>query len=141
MTTLLRTLKYTPALFMGLLIVAWGFSLFRQTILVVGNSFGSLGAAQFVIVIDTMSGLRPTQVAFRPLKPNLKVLDLTIGTELRFGSGLSADCIVHLPIVVLLTLLLPLGLGSFTKYRFRLWHYFAYMTLIALELMYYCRPN
>lgn len=38
---------------------------------------------------------------------------------------------------MILTAILPIALGSFHSFRFRLWHYFAYTTLVAAELAYY----
>lgn len=44
-----------------------------------------------------------------------------------------------LPIPALLTVLLPFAIGPFIAFRFRLWHYLVYTTLVAVELAYYLR--
>lgn len=43
----------------------------------------------------------------------------------------------HIPLVWFATLLLPIVVGLFTGFRFRLWHYLAFSALLLLELMYY----
>jgi hypothetical protein len=40
------------------------------------------------------------------------------------------------PIPLLITMLLPLAIGPFNSFRFRLWHYFAYTALVAIQLAY-----
>jgi hypothetical protein len=46
---------------------------------------------------------------------------------------------VFVPIPLLITALLPLAIGPFISFRFRLWHYLAYTALVAVELAYYLR--
>jgi hypothetical protein len=44
-----------------------------------------------------------------------------------------------LPIPVMLTLVIPLSVAPFTRFRFPLWSYFAWTALLAAELAYYLR--
>jgi hypothetical protein len=46
---------------------------------------------------------------------------------------------IAVPLISLMTAILPLALGNFTGFRFRLWHYLAYTALVAVELAYYLR--
>jgi hypothetical protein len=46
---------------------------------------------------------------------------------------------VGVPIIVAVTAMLPLAIGPFLSFRFRLWHYLAYTALVAVELAYYLR--
>jgi hypothetical protein len=43
------------------------------------------------------------------------------------------------PIPLVLTALLPLGIGLLTRFRFPLWSYFVWTALVAAELGYYLR--
>lgn len=44
---------------------------------------------------------------------------------------------IHLPIPLVLTALLPLAIGPFIRYRFPLWSWLAFLTLICCELAFY----
>jgi hypothetical protein len=44
-----------------------------------------------------------------------------------------------LPIPMLLSLLLPVACGAFTRFRFPLWSYFAWTALVAAEVAFYLR--
>jgi hypothetical protein len=44
---------------------------------------------------------------------------------------------IHLPIPMLLTVLLPLAIGPFVRYRFPLWSWLAFITLICCEFAFY----
>jgi hypothetical protein len=46
---------------------------------------------------------------------------------------------IQCPIAPSITLLLPLSIGPFIRFRFPLWSWFAFTTLIAVELAYYLR--
>jgi len=46
---------------------------------------------------------------------------------------------VVVPVPFLITILLPLAIGPFISFRFRLWHYLAYTALVAVQLAYYSR--
>jgi hypothetical protein len=43
------------------------------------------------------------------------------------------------PIPMLITALLPLAIGPFTRFRFRLWHYLTFTALVSVQLVYYLR--
>lgn len=43
----------------------------------------------------------------------------------------------HLPIPIILTSLIPLVIGSFTGFRFRLWQWSVYVAIFAAEFAYY----
>jgi hypothetical protein len=50
------------------------------------------------------------------------------------------SCIqIRLPFACVGTALLPLAIGPFLSFRFRIWHYLAYTALVAVELAYYLR--
>jgi hypothetical protein len=56
------------------------------------------------------------------------------------GSEFYADReggVLRLPIGVLITALLPLAVGAFTGFRFRLWQWLAFTALVAAVLTYY----
>lgn len=44
-----------------------------------------------------------------------------------------------LPIPMLLTVLLPIAVGALIRFRFPLWSYFAWTTLVAAEVAFYLR--
>ena len=44
-----------------------------------------------------------------------------------------------MPFLLLMSLVLPLAIGPFIAFRFRLWHYLAYTATVAVELAYYLR--
>jgi predicted DNA repair protein MutK len=55
--------------------------------------------------------------------------------RLNFGGSWA----VVVPFALLITALFPLAIGPFLSFRFRLWHYLAYTSMIAVELAYYLR--
>ena len=44
-----------------------------------------------------------------------------------------------IPLPWLMTPVLPLAIGPFLSFLFRVWHYLAYRSLVAVELAYYLR--
>ena len=46
---------------------------------------------------------------------------------------------IQSPSLCLMTLVLPLAVGPLTAFRFRLWHYLAYTTVVSLQLAYFLR--
>jgi hypothetical protein len=46
---------------------------------------------------------------------------------------------LRLPIPMLLTVLLPIAAGALIRFRFPLWSYFAWTTLVAAEVAFYLR--
>jgi hypothetical protein len=133
MPTLRRILKYTPAVVMGLLVVAWVVSPF------VGFALGRNGANRFVLEVSggdvwfypwsTNHVIGGTNYMwFTPPHPTYSA---------RFQSP--TWFIIGFPLPFLLTLMVPISIGSFTCFRFRLWHYLAYTALVAVELAFYLR--
>jgi hypothetical protein len=113
MPTLRRILKYAPAVVMGLLVVVWVVSLgLAPRIWVPIQRWGSAIA------------LEEGSLAFY----YLVVLD---------SSYMYERALIPLPWVM--TPMLPLAIGPFISFRFRLWHYLAFTTLVAVELAYYLR--
>ena len=46
---------------------------------------------------------------------------------------------LQVPIVFLITAMIPIVVGSLSRFRFRLWHYFAFTAIVAVELAYFLR--
>jgi hypothetical protein len=144
MPTLRRILKYTPAVVMGLLIVAWGVSLcvrvgFALDIASAHVSCG-VGHATLSFGAHELDPGQPPEWAAYPAVPSL-------GARYVLGSAILHTSLpgrqwlygLNLPIPLLITATLPLAIGPFLSFRFRLWHYLAYTALVALELAYYLR--
>ena len=75
------------------------------------------------------------------IDPELAALDQSsLSARLRFSSLSSGHWSVEVPIVLLITALVPLVYGMFSSFRFRLWQYFAFTALVALELVIFLRP-
>lgn len=49
------------------------------------------------------------------------------------------DCIIEVPIILLMTAMIPIVYGSFSKFRFRLWQFFAFTTVVAVEFAWFLR--
>lgn len=47
---------------------------------------------------------------------------------------------LSLPIALLITAVLPFAYASFYGFRFRLWHYFLFTAIVAVQLTIYLRP-
>jgi hypothetical protein len=43
------------------------------------------------------------------------------------------DCGIEVPIILLMTGMIPIVYGSFSKFQFRLWHFFAFTAVTAIE--------
>jgi len=139
MPTLRRIVKYTPALVLGLLVAAWmvlAFSSvgYKARHFIIGGQSSCIGAVfttdEQVIVGKPGWHFGISIFRIRNLIGSLE------GSVDRFHGG---NLLVtgHLPIPALVTLWLPVAIGPFLSFRFRLWHYFAYTALVALELAYY----
>ena len=46
---------------------------------------------------------------------------------------------LEMPIILLITAMIPVVVGSLFRFRFQLWQYFAFTALIALELAHFLR--
>lgn len=129
-----RILKYAPAVVMGLLVVAWvltqaGWMQFCSGKFVIALQHGSItGYWQESDRVTFFADFR-REWWFKGAP--------TLG-HLRSASPLGSTG-SWFPIPLLCTILLPLAVGPFISFRFRLWQYFAYTGLVAVELAYYMR--
>jgi hypothetical protein len=134
MPTLRRILKYTPAVVLGLLVLAWvltqgGWMQFSSPKCVIALQHGSVTG--YWQESDKVS-------VFWDFRNKWWLNDTPKLGHLRSASPLGAAG--HwFPILLLATLILPLAIGPFIAFRFRLWHLLAYTALVALELAYYLR--
>jgi hypothetical protein len=115
MPTLRRILKYTPAVVMGLLVVAWVVSLSDSLIAQIHGCRVGFVSGSFVF------SWHGGPVAWHDGSGSVGILDY--------------KCL-FIPVPILLTSLLPLAIGPFLSFRFRLWHYFAYVVLVAVVIAY-----
>ena len=142
MPTLRRILKYTPAVVCGVLVLAWIASAFGSLTCTLQRGriegsiwffWGNIGVAVCDTPLTDQTGVRFLAVPASTLHL-LGFIDFT--TELSLGDWYYGG---RLPILLVLTGLLPLAIGPFLSFRFRLWHYLAYTALVAVELAYYLR--
>ncbi|HMC09834.1 MAG TPA: hypothetical protein VKH44_01035 [Pirellulaceae bacterium] len=49
------------------------------------------------------------------------------------------DCGIEVPIIPLITAMTPRAYGSFSKCRFRLWQFFAFTAVVAVEFTFFLR--
>jgi hypothetical protein len=133
MSTFRRILKYTPAVVLGLLVVAWVVSWFgipRVTI--------EIGGSLYCLELELGS------LAARPSDSNVGFYWSPYGGVFpdpgsAWFSADEGEYRLGLPIPLINALALALAIGPFISFRFRLWHYLAYTALVALELAYYLR--
>jgi len=134
MPTVRRILKYTPAVALGLLVVAWvltqgGWMQFVSGKFVIALQHGSITG--YWQESDRITFFWETRMEWwfhdAPKLGHLK-------TASPHGSTGS-----WFPIPLLCTIILPFAIGPFISFRFCLWHYFAYIALVAVELAYYLR--
>jgi hypothetical protein len=137
----LAMMKYLPAVLCGLLVVAWVVSHVLR-INLAREENARIGVDLRPGRLDLWWGDCP---AFTGV--SLESYDEYGRTEAGNLLGeLSYFCIperpwevVYIPIPLLLSLLFPLALGPFVRFRFPLWSYFAWTALLAAELAYYLR--
>jgi hypothetical protein len=73
--------------------------------------------------------------------PDLGIGDLSsLSARLRFTSPAPGNWSLEVPILLLITALVPPVYGWFSSFRFRLWQLFAFTALAALELAFFLRP-
>jgi hypothetical protein len=131
-------LKYLPAALCGLLVVAWVVSLnitcgFEPTH---NGGFGALIANANLVLLRANQDGDPVWIRNEEQYFQSSWLgSYMLGRSVWFPP---VD-IVELPIPALLTVLFPLAIGPFTRFRFPLWSYFAWTALVAAELAYYLR--
>ena len=139
MPTLRRMLKYTPAVVMVLLVVVWVGSVSRSFGISVNTPAARilLGCERGTLEVSWVPELVPDPWyiwAEEPIPESALVGSMLYGIT---GNGTLSS--VGLPVPLLLSALLPLAIGPFLSFRFRLWHYLAYTALVAIELAYYLR--
>jgi hypothetical protein len=135
MATLRRILKYTPAVVLGLLVLAWVASCFASFTLRVGLIEIALSQAMVVVIVLYRRSGHPVLEVNGEVANDMYLGMLYAGPD-PFG-GSERWHFVPLPTII--TALLPLAIGPFISFRFRLWHYLAYTALVAVELAYYLR--
>jgi hypothetical protein len=154
MATLRRILKYTPAVVLGVLVVAWSLSIVCWLQYNVSVRYRTAGVSIGESTIELWTSTSPPQTFFHQLRSGIHQ-DLefdavqTIAGELKYGNTpavFSFSDPIHrqlyflrVPIPLLLVGMLPLAIGPFISYRFHLWHYLAYTALVAVEFAYYLR--
>ncbi len=70
---------------------------------------------------------------YPPLDPEEGIGDLSsLSARFRFRNLGAEHWFIQVPIVFLITLLIPLVLGSLSGFRFRLWQFFAYIAIVAV---------
>jgi len=143
MPTLRRILKYTPALALVALISAWFASIYVDFWLdIPAIHFGhyKVGAESGSLYLGFNDHSFP--MGFYTQRDEF----FTTAGLGRFACALERHqdgslyrCWYDCPIAFIATAILPLAIGPFLSFRFRLWHYLAYTALVAVELAYYLR--
>jgi hypothetical protein len=140
MHALRRIFKYTPAAIVALLVVVWVGSVFKRVL--VHLPFSTM--CRVILVADggveyynwPSGRTDPRTIAGRiEIQPND---DPSYYGLLSFSPN-PPRAWATIPFPIMITVILPVAIGSVTCFRFRLWHYLAYTTLVAVELAYYLR--
>ena len=79
---------------------------------------------------------------YRPLTPDEMPINGGLSSmyaRLSFRSISPGLWRLQVPIILLITALIPLLVGSLSRFRFRLWQFFAFTALVAMELAYFLR--
>ena len=145
MPTLRRIPKYTPVVVMALLVVAWS----ATSLAMYAVSFGlPLSKRQYAIIGNRGSLAVNFQYGGRKLRLWWYARDRPLTFRHMAGEfhsdgflddGAKAYWQIELPFIFFVTAALPLAIGPFRSFRFRLWHYLAYTALVAVEFAYYLR--
>jgi len=132
MPTLRRILKYAPAVVLGLLVGAWvvGCTVPRAVDSGRGEIYLFRGSIGGIVTLEDPPFLPPPTYLF---EPGFGVGGFHLRRIGRY------EFAFDFPIPLAITAILPLAIGPFISFRFRLWHYLAYTALIAVELAYYLR--
>jgi hypothetical protein len=136
MPTLRRILKYTPAVVLGLLVVAWVVSLFRYFHYAGGRWL--IGAASSTMFGCASSSPYPN-TGWTSWRQPFRLESVRGGLRVDSLSPTISEVNVYIPIPLVATMLLPLAIGPCLSFRFRLWHYLAYTALVGVELACYLR--
>jgi hypothetical protein len=134
MPTVRRILKYTPAVVLGLLVVAW---------VLTQGGWMQFVSGKFVIALQqgSITGYWQESDKITFFWESRK--EWWFDDAPKLGRLMAAK--PHgstgswFPIPLLCTIILPFAIGPFISFRFRLWHYFAYTALVAALLAYYLR--
>ena len=155
MSTLRRFVKYSAVAVMGLLVVAWVVSVFCEIGFISTNpvtrDLGTLVLGQGDIFIRFDSRLfsnvkfaitKPSRFRDEPIRDRDIVGMLLFVDNSKPGPWKEVQTnlgtyAVRIPLPLLITFMLPLAIASFNSFRFRLWHYFAFIAILSLELAYY----
>jgi hypothetical protein len=140
MATLRRILKYTPAALIGVLAAVWASNIFWKV------SIHLPGYSSLHLISVAYGGVTyfyiPDGSAIPRYKPGRIEVERSHHRHytgaIRFSNH-PLQARLAVPFAVLITAILPIAVGSFTRFRFRLWHYLAYTALVAVELAYYLR--
>ena len=141
-----RIVSCLSLIIVALLVAAWGANFFGQFGL--GTRWGrfdqhftfrsgSLCIAQYGnfmtqgVFWSTYSGWRPPEA--------VPVDQSSLAARLRVRCLDWDDCGIQVPIILLMTPMIPIVYGSFSKFRFRLWHFFAFTAIIAIEFAFFLR--
>jgi hypothetical protein len=63
----------------------------------------------------------------------------SLKARLSFSSVIPGNWRIEVPIILLITAIIPLVVGSLSRFRFRLWQFFAFTAVVAVELAYFLR--
>ena len=137
-----RILKYAPAVVVGLLLVTWVVSAFRTLRLTVdfGEStyilYNHPGCCELFFGRYSEPIVSDIDLSHFPNEFRLDRLQECVLGHL--GLDIRSDGFdILLPFSLLVTVFIPLAIGPFFSFRFRLGHYLAYTALVAVELAYY----
>jgi hypothetical protein len=126
--TLRRILKYTPAVVLGLLACLWLMSCISPKGF--ESKRGSIGLVCGTVWIDTIPPKLPMGAySFEP--------GFGLGQLVYWNMTGSDALTLQFPIPLVMTAVLPLAIGPFICFRFRIWHFLAYTSLVAAELAFY----
>lgn len=139
-----RVLRLAPAIVVGLLALAWVVGLFGRATVAFSTSYlhrVSATAADGSLTFCTGLAAAPFPTSWRPFSRFFGPGESMLG-HLRYEPHPLAGyrCArLEVPILVLITAVLPLAVGALTRFRFQLRHFFAFVTLFAVELALYLR--
>jgi hypothetical protein len=129
-----RILKYSPAAVIALLVMAWVFT---------QGGWMEFVSRKFVVALQHGSVTGYWQESDRNIFFWEFRMERWFRNAPKLGQLKAADGLGStgnwFPIPLLCTLILPFAIGPFISFRFRLWHFFAYTALVAIELAYYLR--
>jgi hypothetical protein len=126
----LPILKYIPAALCGVLVVAWVVTLRNSWEAHSGPYHVAIGVGALEFTYADNSAAKFDWIIRH---------DPLIGSPSADKRAMREYHYLALPIPLALTAMLPTVVAPFTRFRFPLWFYFAWTTLVAAELAYYLR--